>query len=437
MISELYLFITAALVSARAVSITATTPDAPAADSVEVCTSACFSAAAEDAGYVPSADNLQAREEFQERRLGIFIHWGIYSGIGRGEWHLSVDKPDSCEYKASALTFNPTSFDARAWASAFADAGAGYVTFTSRHHDGFSMFDTAQTDFDIVSGTPFGRDILGELTSAVKEQGMRMHYYYSLIDWLRPDYPYGSSGIAKPAELASYDHYLEFEKAQIGELLSYGPDAFWFDGMWDQEEGFDWRLSELYGLIHSADSSCLIGNNHHRAPLEGEDFQMFERDLPCENQGGSDGTPISHLPLETCETMNLSWGYQAWDHNYKSLKEIVELLVKAVSKDANLLLNIGPTGSGELPAEAAERLRELGQWMRRHGESVNGCGSTGLPPEPWGVTTRSATRLYVHIFDPAALPSDGIIRLTLAGRQYLIAVPSAFDPIDTVISVPL
>ena len=388
------------------------------------------------AQYVPTRENLEARAAFKERRLGIFLHWGIYSAYAQGEWYLSTHKLDSVAYMAAAGGFCPSKFDADAWAQAFADAGAGYVTLTSRHHDGFSMFGTRESGFNIVDGTPFGRDPLAELTAAVKARGMRMQYYYSLIDWIRPDYPKGDSGIQKDSLKASYGHYLEFEKAQIRELMAHKPGALWFDGLWDQPEGFDWRVTELYELIHSIDPSCLIGNNHHKAPLPGEDFQMFERDLPGENQGGfSANSPVSALPLETCETMNYAWGYRVEDQWYKPLKELVALLVKAVSKDANLLLNIGPMASGELPAPALERLQELGAWMREHGHTVNGCGSTGIPPEPWGVTTRDAHHIYVHILEPSALPSDNIIKVSLGGRTFYRKVPSDLDPVDTILEI--
>ena len=379
------------------------------------------------AQYVPTRENLEARAAFKEHRLGVFLHWGIYSAYAQGEWYLSTHKLDSVAYMAAAGGFCPSNFDADAWARAFADAGAGYVTFTSRHHDGFSMYGTRESAFNIVDGTPFGRDPLKELTAAVKARGMRMQYYYSLVDWIRPDYPKGDSGIPKDSLKASYSHYLEFEKAQIRELMALKPGAMWFDGLWDQPADFDWRVRELYDLIHSIDPACLVGNNHHHAPLPGEDFQMFEKDLP--------GGAVSALPLETCETMNYAWGYKVEDQWYKPLKDIVALLVKAVSMDANLLLNIGPMASGELPSPALERLQELGAWMRKHGHTVNGCGSTGIPPEPWGVTTRDAKHLYIHILDPSALPADGIVKVSLGRRTFYRKVPAVLDPVDTILEI--
>lgn len=362
------------------------------------------------AQYVPSEGNLRAREEFASGRLGIFLHWGIYSTYAQGEWYLSTHNLNADAYMQAAGGFYPASFDAAAWAAAFRDAGASYVTLTSRHHDGFSLWPSAETTFDIADASPFGRDVLGELTAAVKAEGMRMQYYYSLIDWIRPDYPKGHSGVQKDASLADYDHYFEFEKAQIRELLSYGPGALWFDGMWDHEDepDFPWRMEELYAFIHSIAPDCLIGNNHHRSTLEGEDFQMFERDLPGENYWGySDQAVSTTLPLEMCQTMNGAWGYRVDDMNYKSVKELVQLLVRAASKGSNLLLNIGPQADGSLPAFALERLRGMGEWMRRYGSTVNGCGATGIPDQSWGVTTRNAGTVFLHILDASRLPSNG------------------------------
>ncbi|MBO6062841.1 MAG: alpha-L-fucosidase, partial [Bacteroidales bacterium] len=199
------------------------------------------------APYIPSEGNLQSRKDFSEHRLGIFLHWGIYSTYAQGEWYLSTGHLDPETYSEAAAGFYPARFDATEWAQAFKEAGAGYVTMTSRHHDGFTMFKTAQTPFNIVDATPFARDVAGELTKAVKEQGMRMHFYYSLIDWIRPDYPKGNSGVAKNPAKADYDAYFEFEKRQIRELLEqYHPQALWFDGQWDQGgRPFDWRMREL------------------------------------------------------------------------------------------------------------------------------------------------------------------------------------------------
>ena len=365
------------------------------------------------AQYVPSEGNLKARQEFSQKRLGIFLHWGIYSTYAQGEWYLTTGKLSPEAYAEAAGGFYPAQFDAAAWARALKEAGAGYVTLTSRHHDGFSMFDSAYTDFDIVDATPFKRDVLAELTQAVQAEGMAMQYYYSLIDWIRPDYPLGNeSGVPKDPSKADYNHYFEFEKAQIRELMAHNPRALWFDGIWDHEDEtppFPWRMEELYAYIHGINPDCLVGNNHHRAVLEGEDFQMFEQDVPGENTGGmSENAVISKtLPLETCATMNRVWGYRIWDQNYKSVKQIVHLLVRAASKGANLLLNIGPQANGALPAPALERLKGLGEWMSQYSYTVDGCGVTGIPEYPWGVSTGNGSSIYLHILQPGRLPSNG------------------------------
>ena len=417
--------------------------------------------------YVPTPENIRAREEFSSHRLGIFLHWGIYSMYAQGEWYLSTNNLDREAYSAAAGGFCPSRFDPEAWAKAFKESGAGYVTMTSRHHDGFSMFRTAQSPFNIVDGTPFRRDALGELTAAVKAEGMDMHFYYSLLDWIRDDYPKGGSGVAKDASLADYDHYFEFEKAQIRELMEqYHPSAFWFDGMWDHdgEPDFPWRMEELYGFIHSIDDSCLIGNNHHRAVMTGEDFQMFEKDLPGENTAGfSGGQQVSEtVPLEMCETMNWAWGYRVEDQAYKSVRELVHLLVRAASKGSNLLINIGPQADGSLPAPALDRLRGLGEWMKVYSLTVDGTAASGIEEQVWGVTTAAPGRVYCHILKPETLPAAGgeaVLVLPLNGRVASVrnfatgaslpwkADPAGFvtvtlpapssDAIDTVVEIDL
>lgn len=371
--------------------------------------------------YVPTPENLQAREEFRHHRLGIFLHWGIYATYAQGEWYLQTAGLNKDEYAVAAESFNPVKFDARAWARAFKGAGAGYVTLTSRHHDGFSMFKSTASGYNIVDATPFGRDIVDELAKACAEEGLDYHLYYSLVDWTREDYPLGETGhqTGRRGDRQDYNHYFDFMKTQVGELIDQYPNlaALWFDGVWDQDvhPGFDWRLPELYAYIHGLKPALLIGNNHHRMPFEGEDFQMFERDLPGENTAGySAGQGISSLPLEMCQTMNSSWGYRIADPWYKSVKELVQLLVRAAAKNSNLLLNIGPMPNGELPQQALDRLAGIGEWMRGHSLSVDGTTSTTIPEQAWGVATQNAEALFLHVLSPETLPvRDGVCRLVV------------------------
>ena len=245
--------------------------------------------------------NARAKEEFASEKFGIFIHWGIYSMLGQGEWVLQTQGLKADEYKKLAGGFYPSRFNAAEWVSAFKEAGARYVCITSRHHDGFSMFDTAASDFDIIDATPFKRDVLKELADECHRQGLKIHFYYSLLDWTREDYwPLGRTGRDAGREFADapgeapadslttpefwkedalWQHYIAFMKQQLTELLTnYGEvGAIWFDGLWDREvqaNGLDaatWDLQGIYDLIHSLQPGCLIGNNHHLAVYPGED----------------------------------------------------------------------------------------------------------------------------------------------------------------------
>ncbi len=378
----------------------------------------CGSALAQS--YVPSPENLRERAAFQQHRLGIFLHWGIYATYAQGEWYLETAGLRQEDYAVAAQSFCPSRFDAAAWARAFRDAGAGYVTITSRHHDGFSMFKSAASSYNIVDATPFGRDIVAELARACADEGLRFQAYYSLLDWIREDYPQGRTGLktGRKGDRQDYGHYFDFMKAQVKELITQYPNlsALWFDGLWDhdQDPDFDWRMPEFYAYIHRLKPELLIGNNHHQLPIDGEDFQMFERDLPGENKAGYSGQGIGTLPLEMCQTMNSAWGYRIDDPWYKSVRELVHLLVRAAAKNANLLLNIGPMANGELPAPALDRLAGLGRWMRGHSVSVDGTTSTPVPEQSWGVTTQNDRTLFLHILTPEALPCrDGLLKLTI------------------------
>lgn len=363
--------------------------------------------------YTPTEENLKSRQEFADSKFGIFIHWGIASVFGQGEWYLHRAQLNHQEYKKAADAYYPHRFNAKEWVAAIKDSGAKYITFVSRHHDGFSMWDSAYTDYDIMDATPFKRDIIKELARECHRQGIRLHFYYSHIDWSRDDYPWPTDENAhRKRKVSGRDHheggfanYYKFMNNQLTELLTkYGKiGAIWFDGYWDQRhnaEKFDWKLDEQYAMIHRLQPGCLVGNNSHVAAHPGEDFQIFERDLPGENKAGySDGQEVTnHLPLETCQTMNKSWGYVVKDTNYKSTDELIRYLVSTSGKGANLLLNIGPQPNGEIPAAALERLKGMGEWMRKYGETIYGTTAGDIPAQDWGVTTRKGDRLFVHIF---------------------------------------
>ena len=353
---------------------------------------------------VPTQENLQARMAFADMKFGIFLHWGIYSMFAQGEWYMHNANIDWREYEKAASAFYPARFDAEAWVKAFKDAGARYITFTTRHHDGFSMFHTEESDFNIVDATPYGRDVLKMLAEECHKQDIMLNLYYSHLDWRREDYPMGRTGRGthRDASKANWTTYYRFMNNQLTELLTrYGKiGAIWFDGFWDHDQDsipFDWQLEQQYQLIHKLQPACLVGNNHHVDVHPGEDIQIFERDVPGQNTAGYSGQAISRLPLETCQTMNGMWGYKITDQNYKSTDELIRLLVRTSGKGANLLLNIGPQPNGELPATALQRLKEMGAWLRENGESIYGTTAGDIEEQPWGVTTRKNDTLYLHI----------------------------------------
>jgi len=361
-------------------------------------------------------ERLEARQRYRDARFGMFIHWGAYSQLGAGEWIMQTRNIRIGEYEWLASAFDPVGFDARAWVEVARAAGMRYITITARHHDGFSMFDTDATGYDIVDWARFGRDPMAELAEACREAGIELFFYYSQLDWHHPDYyPRGTTGqgTGRP-EGGDWTAYLDFMDRQLEELLTrYGPiGGIWFDGMWDKPDA-EWRLDRTYAMIHRLQPGALIIPNHHQEPRPGEDVQTFEQDLPGSNTAGWNTAEIGGLPLETSLTMNGSWGFNLTDRNWKSTRQLIHYLVRAAGADANLLLNVGPRPDGTLQPEAVERLRAMGAWLETHGEAVYGTRGGPVPPRDWGVTTRRGNTVYVHVLDWA---DPGLTLPALPGR---------------------
>lgn len=391
--------------------------------------------------YVASPEILKARQEFQDMKYGMFIHWGASSVLGDGEWVMNNKNIKVNDYKRLINFFNPVHFDAKKWVSLAKAAGMKYITFVSRHHDSFSNWDTKQSDWKITN-TPYRKDIIKMLADECKAQGIRLGFYYSTLDWTRDDYPHETGrtgrGTGRTGK-GNYKAYLSFMKAQLTELLTnYGPVAtIWFDGHWDQTnpEGhgdrtsrIDWRYDEIYSLIHKLQPACMIGNNHHLTPLPGEDFQMFERDLPGENKAGLSFQKASEtLPLETCETINGSWGFNITDRKYKSATQVIHYLVNAAGRNANLLLNVGPMPDGVIQPEFADTLLEAGKWLQKNGGTIYGTRGNILQPQPWGVATAKGNKIFLHVLNP---PQDGVI--TISGLAVKITKARDFDGGNTV-----
>ncbi len=387
-----------------------------------------------------------AVQNYQEMRFGLFVHWGVYALIGRGEWVMHNEQIPAAEYEKLVQRFNPADFDAYEWAQLMVDSGQRYLVITSKHHDGFCMFDSALTDYK-VTNTPFGRDPLAELSRALAQRGLKLGFYYSLLDWHHPAYR------------SDWPAYVRYYQGQVRELCTrYGElGMIWFDGYWPGHappaphflEGGPWDLAGTYDLIHQLQPNALIGNNHHVAPLKGEDFQMFEQDLPGENTAGFNAGQMGALPLESCLTINRNWGYNPDDREHKSASALIRFLVECIGRDSNLLLNVGPTPLGQIQPEHAERLRAVGRWLRAHGEAV--YGARPLSRHEWGyaVQNPASGRVYLHLLNwpgaalslrvpqarSAALLADGSqVPARRQGDGLVLSLPAtAPDPADTVI----
>ncbi|MDJ1481079.1 alpha-L-fucosidase [Cytophagaceae bacterium YF14B1] len=369
--------------------------------------------------YTPAPENLEARKWFQDAKFGMFIHWGLYSLLSDGEWVMNNRKIPVKDYERLTTFFNPVDFNPAEWVALAKAAGMKYITITSKHHDGFALYDSKVSDYDIVDRTHYKKDILKMLAEECQKQGIKLFFYHSHLDWHHPDYfPTGmtGAGLGRP-ESGDFNKYLDYMDAQLTELLTnYGPiGGIWFDGWWDQktkgrETKIDWRLGKTYSLIHKLQPAALIGNNHHVLPFAGEDFQMFEKDLPGQNTSGfSEDQQVGQLPLEMCETMNGAWGFNINDRHYKSTRQLVQLLVNNAGHNANLLLNIGPMPSGKIQPEFMKTLQEMGEWTKANGETIYGTRGGPIPPRDWGVTTQKGNKIYVHILNwkdkTLALPS--------------------------------
>ena len=369
-----------------------------------------FSVAASAQNYIPSPENVAARKDFQDMKFGMFIHWGASSLLGNGEWVMNNRNIGVKEYGRLINVFNPQSFDAKKWVAIAKAGGMKYITFITRHHDGFSNWDTQQSDWKITN-TPYAKDALKQLADECHKEGIKLFCYYSLLDWYRNDYQYETGKTGKGTgrtQKSDWESYIRFMKAQLTELLTnYGEIAgIWFDGHWDQLDNdhdktllskVNWHYDQIYPLIHSLQPKCLISNNHHLTPIAGEDFQAFEKDLPGANTSGFGGASVSQLPLETCETMNDSWGFNITDRKFKTVKGLIHYMINAASQNANFLLNVGPMADGNIQPEFADTLKAMGNWMQQYGATIYGTRGNVLKGQEWGVITANQKTWYAHI----------------------------------------
>ncbi len=384
----------------------------------------------------PAAETKEERDArmkwWRDARFGMFIHWGLYSNAagqwkgkevpGAGEWLLYSGKVDPVEYRAALQPiFNPVKFNADEWARTAKDAGMQYVVITSKHHEGFCLWDSALTDYDVMN-TPFKRDIMKELSEAVRAQGLHMGWYHSIMDWTHPDYLPRREWDKRPADKTSFPRYVQYMHGQLKELLTkYGKiDVLWFDGEWEDTWNHDWGKA-TDDLVRQLQPQIIVNNrvDTGRAGMEG--FSSGEA------QRGDYGTPEQTIPpngmpgrdWETCMTMNDTWGFKTSDTHWKSSRELIRMLCDIASKGGNFLLNVGPRGDGTIPPESVERLHAMGEWLRVNGSAIYGTQASPFPrPLPWGRATQRAqgadTVLNLMVFD---WPADGVLRLPGLGNE--------------------
>lgn len=310
--------------------------------------------------------SAQGAERFRRAGIGLSAHWGLYSLSNRGnEWIYFNERIPLDVYKERLRAFDPKRFCAEEWADLLVEAGMKFLLITSKHHDGFCLWDTDYTDFK-VTNTAFKRDILAEIAQALSARGIGLHFYYSLVDWTHPAYR------------NDWPAYVNFYQSQVRELCTaFGPiSGVIFDGYWPRnlldadgmQEYFAargaWDLAGTYDLIHQLQPHAVIANNTHVLPLQGEDYQVWELDLPGENTIGFNCTEVGAKPTACWWNLNAGWSYQPWNHNVKSVEEILETYQKVKERDAVFLLNVGPRPFGDIHPEEQQVLRQLGRVLR-------------------------------------------------------------------------
>jgi alpha-L-fucosidase len=355
----------------------------------------------------PSPGNT---EWFVHDRFGMFIHWGLYSLAARHEWVKHKEEIDNATYQKYFDEFNPDLYDPQAWAAAARDAGMKYVVLTTKHHEGFCLWDSALTDYKITN-TPYGRDALRPFVDAFREAGLKIGFYHSLIDWHHPEFPIDHQHpmrnhpdaleINKTRDIRKYAAYLH---GQVRELLTqFGKiDVLWFDfsypdhsfrGMPGKGRN-DWQSEKLLAMVHELQPGIVV-NNRLNLPKGYCDFYTPEQYQP-RAWVRVDGEPVL---WETCQTFSGSWGYYRDEETWKSPQQLVQMLINAVACGGNLIMNVGPTSRGTFDRRALDALRAYGDWLSVHGRSIYGCTQSDFTPPPDCRFTQHGDRLYLHIFN--------------------------------------
>jgi alpha-L-fucosidase len=360
----------------------------------------------------------------------MFIHWGLYAVPARGEWVRSVEEMPHEKYLLYFNEFSAREFNPREWAKTAKRAGMKYAVFTAKHHDGFCLWDTAFTGFKSTN-TPYGRDIVKEFLEAFRAEGIRVGLYFSIIDWCHPDFPHRGdrqhperNNNACANEGRNWDRYLEFMHGQIQELLTgYGRlDIMWFDFSYGDMAGEKWKAAGLMEMVRKEQPHLIVdnrleGSGEHSGTILNVNPSAFAGDFACPEQmippEGVVNERGDTVPWEACITLNNHWGYCAEDKHWKNPELVIRMLVECVSKNGNLLLNIGPDARGRIPGASVKILEAVGDWMTDNGESIYGCTAAGMPKPEWGRFTAKGNKLYAHIFEAQA---GGICLPNMAGK---------------------
>ena len=353
---------------------------------------------------------------FSKDRFGMFIHWGLYAIPGRGEWVQSDEQINQDKYAEYFDEWNPTHYDPVKWAKMAKQAGMKYAILTTKHHEGFCLFDSAYTDYKSTN-TKCGRDLVREFVDAFRAEGLKVGFYYSLLDWHHPDYPaYGDmyhgdrNNKALMGKTHNFENYLTYLHNQVRELMTnYGKiDILWFDFSYKGHMGEDWHGTELVKLVKSLQPDIIMNG---RLEANGENYGSVMTDEPNVFSGdfaspemiippaGLQTSSGMDVPWEACFTLNNNWGYAPNDKQHKNPRQIIKKLVECVSKNGNMLLNVSPTAKGDIPQWQQDVLGTVGNWIRDNGDSIYGCGRSEFPKPEWGRYTQNGNKLYAHIME--------------------------------------
>jgi alpha-L-fucosidase len=356
---------------------------------------------------------MKRTQWWREARFGMFIHFGLYAVPARGEWVKSIEKISNEDYQKYFDEFNPIDYNPREWAKAAKAAGMKYAVMTAKHHEGFALWDTKVSDYKSTN-TPCHRDLVKEYLEAFRAEGLKVGLYFSLLDWYHPDYPkyddwfHPMRGNEKyKDEKIDWENYLKFMHAQVKELVTnYGKlDIIWFDFSYGDKTIEKWKADELIKMVRTYQPDVIIDNrlvgdgatNAGLKEFAYGDFETPEQQIPEGVIYDKQNRPV---PWETCMTLNGSWGYNRNDGGWKSPEVVISTLVECVSKNGNLLLNVGPDARGNFPDESLRILNEVGLWMKKNGKSIYGCGAADSLSKPeWGRYTQHGKFLYLHRFD--------------------------------------